>query len=107
MAHSYEEIDVEVEEEISLEDLFSDIGVGHTARIIVYNDDHNTFEWVIKCFVEILHHTNEQSEQLAYIIHTKGKATVKTASLPVLKPLKDALVDRGLSAVIEEEGKKV
>ena len=35
------------------------------------------------------------------LIHFKGKATVKTGDFDVLKPLKDALVDRGLSAVIE------
>jgi len=34
-------------------------------------------------------------------VHFKGKATVKTGPLPVVKPMKDALVDRGLSAVIE------
>ena len=105
MEHLYE--DIEVEEEVSLDELLSDIGDGNAARIIVYNDDHNSFEWVIQCFMEILQHTSEQSEQLAYIIHFKGKATVKTGSPEKLKPLKDALVDRGLSAVIEEEGKKV
>ncbi len=76
---------------------------GTTAFIIVYNDDFNTFDWVIKCFTEILDHTQEQAEQLSLIIHFKGKATVKNGSKKDLKPLKDALVDRGLSAIIEEE----
>ena len=52
-------------------------------------------------FMEVLNHTFEQSEQLAMIIHFKGKATVKTAPLSELRPPKDALTDRGLSAVIE------
>ncbi|HRJ13925.1 MAG TPA: ATP-dependent Clp protease adaptor ClpS, partial [Saprospiraceae bacterium] len=47
-------------------------------------------------------HSHEQSEQLAIMIHFKGKATVKTAPKKELKPKKDALVERGLSAVIEE-----
>jgi ATP-dependent Clp protease adaptor protein ClpS len=42
-----------------------------------------------------------QAEQLCLLIHFKGKATVKTAPFDVLKPKKDALVERGLSAVIE------
>lgn len=88
-----EKEDVLVEEEIE--------DVGDLARLVVYNDDHNTFEWVIQCFMEILGHTFEQSEQLAMIIHFKGKATVKTAPLSELKPKKDGLIDRGLSAVIE------
>ncbi len=79
--------------------------VGVTSELIVYNDDHNTFDWVIECFVEVLGHTPEQAEQLSLIVHYKGKATVKTAPMDILRPLKDALVDRGLSAVIQTESK--
>ncbi|MGB0863023.1 MAG: ATP-dependent Clp protease adaptor ClpS [Saprospiraceae bacterium] len=89
-----EDTDVLVEEKINS---------GHRARMIVFNDEVNTFDWVIKCFMEVCNHTFEQSEQLSYIIHFKGKATVKTGPKNELKPLKDALVDRGLSVVIEEE----
>lgn len=91
-----EDIDVLLEEELS------DIG-GKVAHIIVYNDDVNTFDWVIKCFMEILKHDHAQAEQLSIIIHFKGKANVKTGSKEELVPLKEALVDRGLSAVIDEE----
>ena len=80
--------------------------VGQMAQIIVYNDDYNTFDWVIDSFVEVLDHSFEQAEQLSYIIHFKGKATVKTAPLNVLRPMKDALIDRGLSAVIELQKKE-
>jgi len=71
------------------------------AELIVYNDDYNTFDWVIKCFMEVCNHTFEQSEQLSLIVHFKGKAVVKTGTFEKLKPMKDALIDRGLSAVIE------
>jgi len=77
--------------------------VGNAYQLIVYNDDHNTFDWVIECFMDVLKHTFAQSEQLALIIHYKGQATVKTAPKNILRPFKDALVDRGLSAVIEGE----
>lgn len=72
-----------------------------TAQLIVYNDDHNTFDWVIQCFVEVCNHTFVQAEQLSLFVHYKGKATVKTGPFEELRPMKDALVDRGLSAVIE------
>ena len=75
---------------------------GKSAQLVVYNDDVNTFDWVIQCFMEILQHSFEQAEQLSLIVHFKGKAIVKTATFEELKPKKDALVDRGLSAVIEE-----
>ncbi len=78
-----------------------DVSMGELSRLIVYNDDYNTFDWVIKCFMEVCNHTFEQSEQLSLIIHFKGKATIKTAPFNVLRPMKDALLDRGLNAVIE------
>lgn len=91
----------EIEETDVLEEVIDVIG--NHAHLLVYNDDFNTFDWVIRCLIEILNHTSEQAEQLSLIIHFKGKATVKSGPKSVLKPLKDALVDRGLSAVIEEE----
>jgi ATP-dependent Clp protease adaptor protein ClpS len=89
--------DVLLEEDI-------DVSIGEPADLIVFNDDVNTFDWVMQSFVEILGHTSEQSEQLALMIHLKGKATVKSAAFNELRPKKDALCDRGLSAVIEGKG---
>ena len=79
-----------------------DISSDLPAHIIVFNDDVNSFDWVIHCFMEILKHTHEQAEQLSIIIHFKGKATVKTGSKKELVPLCEALLDRGLSAVLED-----
>lgn len=88
----------EVEEKVIEE---QHVNTSDLSELTVYNDDHNTFDWVIQCFMEICNHGFEQSEQLSLIVHYKGKAVVKTASFDVLKPMKDALIDRGLSAVIE------
>ena len=88
-----------MEEVALLEEETTDVGT--KSQLIVYNDDHNTFDWVVECFMDVLGHDQTQSEQLSLLIHFKGKATVKTAPKKVLKPKKDALIDRGLSAVIE------
>jgi ATP-dependent Clp protease adaptor protein ClpS len=89
----------EEDEDVLVED---DIDSSLPAYIIVYNDDVNSFEWVIRCFMEILKHSHEQAEQLSIIIHFKGKATVKTGPRSELIPLCEGLLDRGLSAVLEE-----
>ena len=68
----------------------------------MYNDDVNSFEWVIQCFMDILKHSHEQAEQLSIIIHFKGKATVKSGTKGELIPLCEALLDRGLSAELED-----
>jgi ATP-dependent Clp protease adaptor protein ClpS len=86
------------QEDILVED---EVTTGEKSQLIVYNDDYNTFDWVIQCLMEVCDHTHEQSEQLSILVHFKGKATVKTGTMSVLKPMKDALIDRGLSAVIE------
>lgn len=69
--------------------------------LIVWNDDVNTFEWVIETLIEICGHTPEQAEQCAIIIDSKGKYSVKEGSYEVLKPMCDAITDRGINATIE------
>jgi ATP-dependent Clp protease adaptor protein ClpS len=69
--------------------------------LIVWNDEVNTFEWVIETLVDICGHSIEQAEQCAMIIHTKGKYAVKRGSYEELKPLADAITDRGIGATVE------
>ncbi len=69
--------------------------------LLLYNDDVNTFDFVIKSLVEICNHNNEQAEQCAYITHYKGKCDIKSGSFELLKPMKNILIDRGLSVTIE------
>ena len=71
-------------------------------HLILYNDDVNTFDHVIDTLVKVCHHTFEQAEQCAIIVHFKGKCDVKSGSYSFLKPLCTALLDAGLSAEIEE-----
>jgi len=69
--------------------------------LIVWNDEVNTFEWVIETLIEVCRQSVEQAEQCAMIIHSKGKYAVKRGSYEVLKPLCDAITDRGIGATIE------
>lgn len=73
----------------------------HPFHLIVWNDDVNTFEWVIETLMEICKHSYEQAEQCAYIIHFKGKYSVKEGSYEELKPMCDAITDRGIGATVE------
>lgn len=75
---------------------------GQTHVIIVWNDDVNTFDWVIEALVEVCGHSPEQAEQCAMIIHTKGKYGVKQGDYETLKPMCDAICERLINATIEE-----
>ena len=70
-------------------------------NLIVWNDEINTFEWVIETLMEVCGHSAEQAEQCAYIIHYQGKYAVKNGTYDDLKPECDAITDRGIGATIE------
>ena len=72
-------------------------------NLIVWNDDVNTFEWVIETLIKVCNHSPEQAEQCAYIIHFQGKYTVKQGDYETLKPMCEAIVERGINATIEQQ----
>lgn len=69
--------------------------------LIVWNDEVNTFEWVIETLIEVCGHNFEQAEQCSLIIHFHGKYAVKQGSYDDLKPQQEAIIDRGINATIE------
>ena len=75
--------------------------VEEPCRLIMWNDEVNTFEWVIETLIDLCDHTQEQAQQCAWIIHTKGKYAVKNGAYDELKPLCDAITDRGIGATVE------
>ncbi len=70
-------------------------------NLIVWNDEVNTFDWVIQALVEVCGHNEEQAEQCAIIIDSKGKYAVKEGDYDTLKPMCDAITERGINATIE------
>ncbi len=86
--YNYEE-EIEVLEEVEIVD---------TKNLVVFNDDFNTFDHVIKTLVKVCRHSVEQAEQCAWIIHYNGKCTVKTGTLIDLKPMKEAICEAGIDA---------
>ncbi len=69
-------------------------------EIVLFNDDVNTFDFVIDSLIEVCDHTLEQAEQCTILVHYKGKCTVKTGEYNDLKPRCSKLLTKGLSAEI-------
>ena len=69
--------------------------------LIVWNDDVNTFDWVIETLIQVCGHEREQAEQCAILIHFSGKCAVKNGSYEDLKPMCDAINLREISATLE------
>lgn len=68
--------------------------------LVVFNDDFNTFEHVIATLIRVCKHTPEQAEQCTWIIHHRGKCTVKTGTYEELQPLREAICLEGIDAKI-------
>lgn len=68
--------------------------------LLLYNDDVNTFDFVIDALIQVCGHERMQAEQCTILVHYKGKCEVKTGEFSKLEPMCTALLDRGLSAQI-------
>lgn len=71
------------------------------ARLVLHNDDFNSFDYVMETLVEICDHSLTQAEQCATITHFKGKCEVKSGSLNEMRELRYKLISRGLNASVD------
>ena len=70
-------------------------------KLILHNDDYNTFEWVITCLMKVCKHESEQASQCAHIVHFSGKCDVKYGDLETISEMKSKLQGAGLSVTME------
>ncbi len=70
-------------------------------EIVLFNDDINTFDFVIDTLIEVCDHDPLQAEQCTLIVHFRGKCSVKSGSFPELKPIYTEMLDRGLTVSIK------
>jgi len=70
-------------------------------NLVLYNDDYNTFDFVIDSLIEVCDHNPITAEQCTLIVHYKGKCTIKSGVLEELKPLRKEMTNRGLTVSIK------
>ncbi|MCH2198710.1 MAG: ATP-dependent Clp protease adaptor ClpS [Flavobacteriales bacterium] len=70
-------------------------------QIVLFNDEVNTFDFVIESLIKVCGHDPIQAEQCTIIVHFKGKCSVKKGTFEDLEPMCTALLDRGLTAEIQ------
>ncbi|HRG52856.1 MAG TPA: ATP-dependent Clp protease adaptor ClpS [Bacteroidia bacterium] len=95
--YNKEEHHIDTESELLLEP--EDNAVGDH-QIILYNDDVNTFDFVITALIKVCKHDPIQAEQCTYLVHYKGKCSVKKGTYEDLEPMCTALLERELTAEI-------
>ncbi|MFH1296070.1 MAG: ATP-dependent Clp protease adaptor ClpS [Bacteroidota bacterium] len=76
--------------------------IQHSNQLILFNDNVNSFDFVIETLVDVCLHDPMQAEQCAWTAHYKGKCAVKEGIFPELKPMHDEMSHRGLTVSIEK-----
>ncbi|MGE0638308.1 MAG: ATP-dependent Clp protease adaptor ClpS [Bacteroidia bacterium] len=69
-------------------------------ELVIYNDDFNTFDYVIDTLIRVCGHDALQAEQCTLMIHYNGKCSVKRGEFKKLRPLCENILERGLTAEI-------
>lgn len=70
-------------------------------ELVLYNDDFNTFEFVIETLIDVCGLEPLQAEQITLIVHYKGKCGVKSGVYTELNPMYNEMTNRGLTVSIE------
>lgn len=70
--------------------------------LMLYNDDVNSYDYIIESLIEVCRHDPIQAEQCTFIAHHKGKCDVKRGAYNLLEPMKHEFDRRGISSVICE-----
>ena len=74
----------------------------HQVKLVLHNDETNTFDYVMEILVEVCNHSLTQAEQCATITHYKGKCDVRSGTLKEMKELRYQLISRGLKASVDK-----
>lgn len=86
------------QEEVLVEE---EVAVDNESKLVLYNDDVNTFDFVIDSLISVCGHDSMQAEQCTLIVHYKGKCAVKQGEETELITMCSALLDRGLTAELQ------
>ncbi len=81
--------------------LLEEVVVAETSKLVLFNDEVNTFDFVIESLISVCGHDPMQAEQCTLLVHYKGKCEVKNGEYVKLEPMCTALLDRGLTAEIQ------
>lgn len=91
---------VETEQEtFSLEEILA--VVKSSNRLILWNDEINTFDHVIYCLMHHLQYSENQAAQIAWKVHHEGKCTVLEGTYTEMEIYRKILKSEGLTVSVE------
>jgi ATP-dependent Clp protease adaptor protein ClpS len=69
--------------------------------LMLWNDDFNSFDWVIECLMKVCKHPYEQANQIAHFVHFKGKSDAKRGDKETISKMYEKLKSAGLTVTME------
>jgi len=87
------------EQTLTLEELLA--GFKELHRLILWNDDHNTFDHVINCMIKYLDYTESQAERIAWKVHNEGKCAILEGSFTEVEVYRKILQQEGLTVSVD------
>jgi len=87
------------EETYTLEEVLAGIAASH--KLVLWNDDTNTFDHVIHCLVKHLQYTESQAEKIAWTVHNEGKCIVLEGTYTEVEIYRKLLKAEGLTVSVE------
>ncbi len=91
---------VEVEQEtFTLEEILA--VTKESNKLILWNDEINTFEHVINCLIQYLQYSETEASRIAWTVHTKGKCIILEGSFTEVEVYRKVLKAEGLTVSIE------
>ena len=76
-------------------------GLGWDSQIVLFNDDVNTFEHVIRCLVSVFGHGEQLAAKIAVEAHVRGRAIAEVEPREPAERHAAELRRRGLRAAVE------
>lgn len=87
------------QETYTLEEILA--SVKESNRLILWNDDTNTFDHVIYCLMHHLQYTEEEAERIAWRVHNEGKCAILEGSYTEMEIYRKILKAEGLTVSVE------
>ena len=76
-------------------------------QVVLHNDNHNTFDHVINCLMDVCAHNYIQAVQCAHIVHHSGKCSIFTDVWEECEDVKNELEHLGLKVTVTKYKKHV
>jgi ATP-dependent Clp protease adaptor protein ClpS len=87
------------EETYTLAELLATLSPTH--KLILWNDDFNTFDHVIHCLMKHLDYSAAEAEKIAWTVHNEGKCIVLEGGYTEVEVYRKILKSEGLTVSVE------